>query len=322
MRIQYRKRMDGVEIVRCYGNDFKVVLPENIEGSPVKRVAAYAFSARKQKEDQDVLEIETSESFLSENREQLLAGDFIEEIVFPDSVEEIGNYIFYGCRELRRLSFSDSLMRLGSGAFTGCGKLRYLTVRLRKGQQTCVKEILGELWQRMDVTFQKETQFIELVFPEHYEEAVENTPARILFTQHHGTGNLYRQCFYDRMLDYRKYDELFPLALAQDKLPVLVDLVFCRLQSGYELTRHHQRIYEAYIREHLVEITEYLVEREQIERLRQISEWKFWTEEALDAGVQSAAECKKTELVGVLMNERHRLLDGKQPAGRKRRFEL
>ena len=105
-------------------------------------------------------------------------------------------------------------------------------------------------------------------------------------------------------------------------MPVLVYLVFCRLQSGYELTRHHQRIYEAYIREHLVEITEYLVEREQIERLRQISEWELWTEAALDAGVQSAAECKKTELVGVLMNERHRLLDGKQPAGRKRRFEL
>ena len=62
-----------------------------------------------------------------------------------------------------------------------------------------------DLWQRIDVVFyegcgneERGKISARLVFPEHYEEAVENTPARILFTQHHGSGNNYRQCFYNK----------------------------------------------------------------------------------------------------------------------------
>ena len=78
------------------------------------------------------------------------------------------------------------------------GPVSYTHLDVYKRQrQSCVKEILGELWQRIDVTFcyEQEGRKAVLVFPEHYEEAVENTPARILFTQHHGSGNNYRQCF-------------------------------------------------------------------------------------------------------------------------------
>ena len=83
----------------------------------------------------------------------------------------------------------------------------------------------------MDVTFVYENgafggQKAELVFPGHYEEAVENTPARILYTQHHGSGNNYRQCFLAKELDYEKYDELFSMAVVMEKLPVLIDLCF------------------------------------------------------------------------------------------------
>ena len=49
------------------------------------------------------------------------------------------------------------------------------------------------------------TETADLLFPEHYEEAVENTPARILYTSHHGAGGYYRQCFYDRKLDTLVY---------------------------------------------------------------------------------------------------------------------
>ena len=34
--------------------------------------------------------------------EELLAGLNVEEIIFPDTVREIGNYIFYGCKKLRK----------------------------------------------------------------------------------------------------------------------------------------------------------------------------------------------------------------------------
>lgn len=207
MRIQYRIRDGYAEIVRCFGTGETVVVPEKIGEITVRAVAAYTFSDKKSSEDQDVLEYRTEDGFLEEDREQLLAGEKIAEVVFPETVQEIGNYIFYGCRKLKKLTFSDRLYRIGSGAFTGCGKLRELNVFLMDGEKSCVKEILGELWQRIDVTFyrkyvkivdqqdvnlqstdpqtvnqrsaDRETEVVKLVFPEHYEEAVENTPARI-----------------------------------------------------------------------------------------------------------------------------------------------
>lgn len=325
MKIQYRIQGNFIEIVRCFGSDPYVVLPEMVADRPVRRVAPYAFSARKAEEDTDVI-LYTTEDTIFEDGEELLAGDRIESVVFPPSVEEIGNYTFYGCKNLRRLEFSDRLMQLGSGAFTGCGRIRYLKVHLTAGEKSCVKEILGDLWQRIDVTFYYEYKskedtappLVKLVFPEHYEEAVENTPARILFTQHHGTGNNYRQCFYNKEMDYRKYDDLFYLAEAQDGLGVLADMVFRRLGYPYEMTEAHEKMYETYIREHLVELVRYLVENESINRLSRISEHDLWTEEGIDEAIQVAAESEKGEILSFLMNERHLLF----PPKKKKKFEL
>lgn len=55
-----------------------------------------------------------------------------------------------------------------------------------------------------------------LTFPEYYEEAVENTPARIIDTHWHGSGYKYRQCFPETKLNLRLYDELFPLCSCQE----------------------------------------------------------------------------------------------------------
>ncbi len=325
MKIDYRIRDDFAEIIRCRGTISKVVLPEQIGRYPVKKVAAYAFSAKKGKEDTDILVYESPEDILFRENERLLAGEEIEEVIFPDTVEEIGNYIFYNCKMLNRLEFSDSLVRLGSGAFTGCGNLEFLKVHLKRGKKSCVKEILGELWQRMDVLFlhegadtHEEVQAVRLVFPEHYEEAVENTPARILFTQHHGIGNNYRQCFYSREIDYRKYDSLFPLAAAQEKPEVLNDMVFSRLTGPCGLTKEYREMYETYVQEHPAETARYLVSRERLEYFRCMSKRELWSRAALGEAIEEASEKGKTETLSLLMNEKHRRF----PEIKKKRFEL
>lgn len=124
MKIHYRETEGGVEIVRCFGSDPDVELPGQIGGKPVIRAAAYAFSARKDREEEDVLVFETEDAELFRGEEHLLAGEAVERVDFPDSMEEIGRYIFYGCRNLRELKFSGRLMEIGSGAFTGCRSLR------------------------------------------------------------------------------------------------------------------------------------------------------------------------------------------------------
>ena len=152
MKIHYRIRKDQIEIVRCFGADPQIVLPEQIGGLAVTQTAAYAFSDRKGTEEEDVLVFETEEHRMFRDEEILLAGEAVESVAFPDTMQKIGRYVFYGCRNLKELSFSDQLEDIGSGAFTGCRSLNRLEVNLTKGDRTCVKEILGDLWQRIDTT--------------------------------------------------------------------------------------------------------------------------------------------------------------------------
>ena len=311
MKIQYKIAADGsVEILRCYGSDPRIVLPGQIDGRTVTAVAAYAFSDRKTSEEAEVLEYETEDHRLFREGERLLVGELVERVELPDTVERIGRYIFYGCRNLRALRFSDRLRDIGSGAFTGCRGLRRLDVELTKGKKTCVKEILGDLWQRIDVTFWRNGTESKLVFPEHYEEAVENTPARILFTQHHGSGNNYRQCFYDREMDFRKYDSLFYLARAQEKTGVLTDLVFARLMGPEELTKEAEAGYERFVREREEEILSVLTDRGDMEKLREISSRSLWEREALEHAIGYASEQKQGEVLSFLMNEKQKFFPG------------
>lgn len=230
MKIYYREKSGGIEILRCFGIESRVEIPEIIDGKMVISAAPYAFSSHMDEDEElknaSVWEMEDGFGFGRE--EHVLAGNEVEEIVFPDSLREIGRYIFYGCGNLKKLEFSDSLMQIGCGAFTGCHALNKLTVHMKQGKKSGMKEMLGEMWQRIDVAFlyepEKDQQTeseqrseggtgiwmpdvlhrkesrpeARLVFPEHYDEAVENTPARILYTEYHGSGSNYRQCFYNK----------------------------------------------------------------------------------------------------------------------------
>ena len=326
MKIYYRIRKDNIEIVRCYGTEPEVVIPSEINGKTVTSVAAYAFSGHYSEESENVCLWESGDNFISGREEHLLADSAIEKVVFPESLKEIGRYIFYGCSRLKSLEFSDNLVQIGCGAFTGCHNLEKLVIHMKNGHQTCAKEILGELWQRidLDLLYEKEDndfQEARLVFPEHYDEAVENTPARILMTQYHGSGGSYRQCFYNRILNYREYDRLFSMAKVMDNMEVLVDMCFDRLEFPYELSQDAEKEYADYVRENLSEIAAHLVRIKDLHRLQLLSDRKLWNEKGLEAALDAAAYQKDTEIAAYLMNEREKLTE-KNPVHKKKRFAL
>lgn len=311
MKIYYREKSGGIEILRCFGIEGRVEIPGMIEDKLVVSAAPYAFSSHMEEKEElkNACLWEVSDGLGFGREEHVLAGNDVEEIVFPHTLKEIGRYIFYGCGNLRKLEFSDSLMQIGCGAFTGCHALEKLTVHMRQGKKSGVKEMLGEMWQRIDVNFLYEYEEARLVFPEHYDEAVENTPARILYTEYHGSGSNYRQCFYDRELNYQEYDRLFEMAVAMDKLEVLVDMSFGRLEFPYGLTGNARKNYREYIRKNLEDIAEYLVKQEDMHRLEVISSQKLWTLEGIDSALDCASKRKETEVSAFLMNERANLVD-------------
>ena len=328
MKIYYREKSGGIEILRCFGMGGRVEIPGMIDDKLVISAAPYAFSSHMDEKEElkNAGLWEVSDGLGFSREEHVLAGNDVEEIVFPDTLKEIGRYIFYGCGNLKKLEFSDSLMQIGCGAFTGCHALEKLTVHMRQGKKSGVKEMLGEMWQRIDVNFlyEYEEDSIEkpdmmyrrenksearLVFPEHYDEAVENTPARILYTEYHGSGSNYRQCFYDKELNYQEYDRLFEMAVAMDKLEVLVDMSFGRLEFPYELTGKARENYREYIRKNMGDIAEYLVKQEDMHRLEVLSSQKLWTLEGIDSALDCASKRKETEVSAFLMNERANLVD-------------
>ncbi|MGC4018622.1 MAG: leucine-rich repeat protein [Muricomes sp.] len=306
MRLHYRVNDNEIEIIRCFGNDSKVILPDRICGLPVTKAAPYTFSDHKSQEDAEYEVYESGGHILGEDEIYVLAGPEVEEIIFPDTMCEIGNYIFYGCKNLKRLEFSDALIHLGSGAFTGCISLSSLWVNMKAGHKSCVKEILGELWQRIDVTFfyEEDGERADLVFPVHYEEAVENTPARLLYTQHHGSGNNYRQCFYNNEMDYRKYDSLFSVAVVWDKVEVLTDMALGRLAYPYELMEKYERLYQEMIVTKYKDALKYLIGREKFQQIKLLSERDLWNVEMIDYALELASGQQKAEISSYLMNEK------------------
>ena len=339
MKIHYKIKNNTIEILRCYGTDGRIVIPGEIGGLPVVSAAPYAFSVHKDEEEK--AETWETEEVLAFGEERLLAGEEVQKIVFPDSLKEIGRYIFYGCKKLEWLEFSDTLMQVGTGAFTGCSGLKEIVVHQKNGIKSCAKEILGELWQKIDVDFLYESGEAEgkrshLVFPEHYDEAVENTPARILFTEYHGSGTNYRQCFYSKELDFAEYDSLFDMAVVMDKLEVLVDMSFGRLRYPWQLGEKAQKQYEDYIRKNLPAIGEYLVNNGKLEELEFLSHKKLWNREGLEHSIDVASRKKELEISAFLMNERNRMMaeerhtgeddaktDGNgRVTGRRKKFQL
>ena len=131
MKIHYRIKNNAIEIVRCYGTDDRIVLPEEINGLPVVSAAPYAFSAHKDgEEDAETWESEDAFSF---GEERLGAGEEVQEIVFPDTLKEIGRYIFYGCKKLTKVTVkSTKLTKVGSKAFTGISKKAVIKVPKKK----------------------------------------------------------------------------------------------------------------------------------------------------------------------------------------------
>lgn len=113
MKIQYQKIENGLEILRIWQDSGIIKVPEQIEGTPVIRIAPYTFSMHKDEEEKNVLVYQTGEGevddrFAPAGRALLWRngkGD-------PSSrlpVQSIGNYAFYGCMNLKLFHGTDAI---------------------------------------------------------------------------------------------------------------------------------------------------------------------------------------------------------------------
>lgn len=313
------EELSEVVLTGCYGTDGVIYLPDKIEGHPVTAIAPYAFAETKE-EAEDLVWV-SEEASLAADRHRICAAEVVE-VHLPRYVREVGRYAFYRCRNMSKLTLHDEILEIGGGALNGC---RFQEVEIyfhHEGEQSALKSIVDEIRYEIHVRMYQDKgdgtcKMWEILFPEHYEEAVENTPARILYTSHHGAGGYYRQCFYNRELDYKKYDELLPRAVAEEDEETVVRLAMARLMYPHKLSESAREAYEIYVRAHMEVTVRLVAEREDVRMARFLAAGGYWTRESLEYGIETAGTLKKTEILSVLMDERYRLFPKK-----RKTFEL
>lgn len=233
----------------------------------------------------------------------------LEEIVLPKTVKKIGHYAFYNCRNLRKITFFNEIQDIGSGAFTGCHNVRELDVTIIGNNYSSLKEFLQELVEEMVVHF-RHKEYAKLVFPEYFEEGTENTPARNLSSEIHGAGLVYRYCLRRGEFRFDEYDECFRTALILERPELLQKLVLGRLRYPYQLQDKARAKYEAYAKEHFVEIGLKLVREKDVEVLRWFVDKYVLEENQIGKLLDEAGKFGEAECTACLMEIRNSKFGG------------
>ena len=283
MRFAYEIQNGCAVVGRCYDFGNEAEIPSEIDGHPVTELGAYAFSAHMDREQfwyelgnrtVKIWNPETGEQEVSEPDAETvpgLQGMQVETVRLPEGLRKIGAYAFYNCNALSELHFHSSLKDLGAGLFTGCHHLRRLNVTLDETETSCLKEILIEVPEKMAVTVEGQLR-AKLLFPEFFEESVENTPARILMTHMHGSGMNFRNSFYMKKLDFRAYDACYYMAKAEEDFDTVLEITLNRLQYPVGLSEDRREDYESWLNGHLVQAFEKAVEHRDLDMLMWLTE--------------------------------------------------
>ena len=203
MKLLYKTLPEGICIRRYYSLDGFARIPGQVEGRPVRELDRYAFSETVRGQEDLPGQWED---------EPAVKGEGLTALALPQTLRRVGAYAFYNCSQLKSLSFFSTVEDWGAGVFTGCSGLRELDIQLMGGPRSCFKEVLSELRQTLTVSCRDSSGALaaRLIFPEFFEESVENTPARILMREMHGCGHMYRYCFEGPEFSFGEYDRLFP----------------------------------------------------------------------------------------------------------------
>ena len=313
MKLLYEETLDGISVRRCYGLDGIVQIPDRIDGKPVTGLEGYLFSETVRGRGVPPHEYEG---------EPELCGSQVKELVLPRYAKRIGAYAFYNCSGLRKLSCQSTVDDWGAGVFTGCTGIASLDICVREEGKSCFREILSELRQTLDVDYRREdgTLLAKLVFPEYFEESVENTPARIIMREMHGCGHMYRYCFDGTRFDVGEYDRLFPHVTVQEKPELVTRLALYRLYWPWGLKEEAAKAYQDYIAAHAGDAAEGILKRGERDILGLMARSGFMGRDGLGQMLDAASRGGNAADAALLMDIKHERF-GHVPL-RGRTFEL
>jgi hypothetical protein len=118
----YKQKSGGrLRITHYTGTESEVVVPHSIGGHIVNEVGSEAFA-----------NVKSGIVFLPDSIVRIGEGCFsessIRRAVLPESITELPDKCFFGCRKLESVRFSENLRTIGNRTFMYCEKLKHFTI--------------------------------------------------------------------------------------------------------------------------------------------------------------------------------------------------
>jgi len=232
VQFEFKEKNGGACVTKLLAPGAVCVVPESLGGLPVTELADKVFS-----------------------------GSAVEKVYLPRTLTRIGRYEFYGCEKLQEIHFYGALREVGGGVFTGCRNIRSLTVHMGADEESALRDFVTEINERVTVYMfmpgmeqDEEIETARVIFPEYYDEAVENTPARITVSNIHGAGQKYRYCFEGRKFRFDRYDKLFVYEKVEESVVMASKIAVTRLRYPKGLWESAKKEYEKFLQENLYEV--------------------------------------------------------------------
>ncbi len=260
---------------------------------------------------------------VTELADRALARQEIREVYLPKTLKRIGRYGFYNCEKLEILHFYAETREIGGGIFNGCGRIREIHIHMGEDERSALRDFVTEITGRLVVHYYipdgpgGEREAARLVFPEYYDEAIENTPARNLSFSIHGSGQKYRYCFGDRKVRFELYDKVFVHEVIEESTEDAAEIAVNRLMFPHGLWEDAREHYEKFLAENFFSVMDMsLRDLEWFKWLMARAEGKL-SEEELDRLIRKASSERLAEVSGTLLDFRHR-----QYPPKKKKFEF
>ena len=289
MEFEYRLYNDLIYITGYSGNAEICIIPDTIEGKAVGGIDKFAFSEHRG----------------------------LREIFLPEAVGSIGAHAFYNCRVLKTIHMSDSVVDIGDGVFKNCYDISDIDIIRKRTDSKCLKGILSEVNNEVEVTLHYEDGEAKLIFPYYLYNYEENTPARIINQVTEGSGIRYRECITGEDVNYAEYDRIFADAMHIDVLDASWRIACLRLKYPYRLSHTAEKQYRKYLEDNRLELTMQMIEQEKYDSLKDFLSMKLLNDEDLGKCIDKAREKSHMEGLGILLEYR------KEEYGtRKKKFEF
>ncbi|WFR55544.1 leucine-rich repeat protein [Anaerocolumna sp. AGMB13025] len=309
LHIQYILKEDEITIISCKGYGTEVFLPGWINGYPVRRIGAYAFSdpvrsLSKYSDNTEVLQEVIPGIKVPGGKPGFLYGQRLQEISLPKDLRVIDEYAFYNCKELTTVNLAVSRIQIENGAFMNCDKLYYINIDAAPEDLTSARNILIELISELCITFSPEGEKVVFLFPEYYEYSVENTPARILQEELYGAGYRYRLCFNQGRMDVMGYDTLFQTAEIQRIPETALRIAFLRLLYPYKLEEAAKKQYLDLIIRQMEQALKLMISQNNIIGLNLLTNLGIMTEKNFVDAQEMAVRTGHKECAGIVLKAR------------------